>query len=181
MARMPVYTALAPIPGLPDFACDNFRSALAMTDIAAVTLRRNNKARGWKMLRIGSVLKLSGFLFAFTISGIAAMNDLAAQSGNLYGAIAFSQSTGAHGYSYDYESRRSAERRALRECRQHGGGCKVATWFRNACGALAVGNRQGWGASWGDTRRQARREARRICRGYTGGCEIVRTVCTNNN
>ena len=37
-----------------------------------------------------------------------------------FGAIAFSQSTGARGYSYDYGSRYEAEERALQEC---GAGC----------------------------------------------------------
>ena len=98
---------------------------------------------------------------------------------NNYGAIAFSVVNGAHGYSYDYPSRRVAEQVALRACRQHGGiGCRVAIWFRNACGALAVGSGNGWGANWGTTRAAATRNAMRACRRHTSGCGIRRWACT---
>jgi uncharacterized protein DUF4189 len=40
-----------------------------------------------------------------------------------YGAIAFSQNTGHHGYSCNYDSRGGAEARALDEC---GRSCTVA-------------------------------------------------------
>lgn len=53
-----------------------------------------------------------------------------------YGAIAYSSATGAHGYSFDYANRESAQARALSEC---GADCKIAVWFNNACAALAVG------------------------------------------
>lgn len=39
--------------------------------------------------------------------------------GNKYAAIAFSNATGAHGWSYDYSSRALAERIAMRNCRKH--------------------------------------------------------------
>ena len=54
-----------------------------------------------------------------------------------HGAIAFSEETGAVGYSYDHPTRDAAETKALEEC---GPGCKVVQWFRNACGALATGD-----------------------------------------
>jgi hypothetical protein len=38
-----------------------------------------------------------------------------------YGAIAYSPSTGAHGWSYDYGSRSAAENVALAGCRKHAG------------------------------------------------------------
>ena len=100
------------------------------------------------------------------------------KAADYYGAIAFSQQTGAHGYSYDYGSRRVAQSRALQECAKHGGGCKIATWFRNACGALAVGNGNGWGAEWGNTRAEAERLALQRCGTHTSGCWIKRLVCT---
>lgn len=101
-----------------------------------------------------------------------------AQAANHYGAIAFSQRTGAHGYAYDYGSRGAAQSRALQECARYGGGCVVAAWFRNACGALAVGNGNGWGAEWGHSRGEAERLALQRCQTNTSGCRVVRWVCT---
>lgn len=92
-----------------------------------------------------------------------------------FGAIAYNPNTGAHGYSYDYGDRYSAERRALNEC---AGRCQVAVWFRNACGALAVGH-SGWGSGWGSDRQRAEYEAINVCQRHTGGCSIVRWVCTS--
>ena len=91
-----------------------------------------------------------------------------------YGAIAYSTGSGAVGYSYDYGSRYAAEARALNEC---GGGCFIATWFRNACGALAVGPR-GWGAAWANSRSGAERAALGYCAQNTAGCYVKRWVCT---
>ena len=56
-----------------------------------------------------------------------------------YGAIAFSPSTRADGWSNSFSTRADAERRALRECSARARDCRVAIWFKNACGALAVG------------------------------------------
>ncbi|MCJ8311178.1 MAG: DUF4189 domain-containing protein [Hyphomicrobiales bacterium] len=97
---------------------------------------------------------------------------------NNYGAIAYSQSTGASGRSWDYRSRAAAERAALNNCYRHAGDCRVI-WFRNACGAVAVGNGGGWGSAWGNTRRQAQNAAIRSCRRYTSGCRVRVWQCTS--
>lgn len=97
-----------------------------------------------------------------------------------FGAIAFSQATGAQGYSFDYKSRAQAEQRALTECYNYGGSnCRITTWFRDACGALAVGNGNAWGASWGNNRRQAEQKALNLCYNEANGCRIVRWVCVS--
>ena len=101
-----------------------------------------------------------------------------AMAQDYYGAIAYSQDTDAHGWSYDYGSRAEAEARAMTECAKHGPGCEVATWFRNACGALAVGSNLGWGASWGEDQYAAQAEAMSICRRNDSGCDVVRWACT---
>jgi len=96
-----------------------------------------------------------------------------------FGAIAFSQNTGVNGFSADYGSRAGAENRALSECYSRGGSnCIVGIWFANACGALAVGAGNGWGANWGNSRAIAENNALRVCRSNTGGCRVVRWVCT---
>ncbi len=94
---------------------------------------------------------------------------------NYYGAIAYSPSTGDYGYSYDYSSRYSAEQNAISRCGAYD--CSSLIWFRNACGALAVGN-NGYGSGWGDTKYRAKREALKSCRRYSSGCSVRQWVCT---
>jgi serine/threonine-protein kinase len=107
---------------------------------------------------------------------------LAAASGesaaaNYFGAIAYDAQTRYHGYSYDYGSQGQAEQAAMAECRKLAPNCVIATWFRNACGALAVGD-AGWGADWGVDQAQAEGKALQKCYEYTVGCKIQRWVCT---
>ncbi|MDP3899055.1 MAG: DUF4189 domain-containing protein, partial [Mesorhizobium sp.] len=85
---------------------------------------------------------------------------------------------GAHGYSYNYNTRRQAEREALANCRNYGGGCRVVLYFVNACGALAVGDGYGSGYAWATSRNGAERRALANCENYTDSCEIVRWVCS---
>jgi len=94
---------------------------------------------------------------------------------NYYGAISYSPSTGAYGYSYDHYSKYNAERAARNQCARRD--CVIPIWFKNACGALAIGS-NGYGSGWGSTRARAKREALRSCRRYTGGCYIEKSVCT---
>jgi len=126
-------------------------------------------------------LHLKGAATAFAILTIA-IGVLAAgapaKAADKFGAIAFSQKTGAHGFSYDYQSQGAAQNRAMVECDQYGPGCRIASWFKNGCGALAVGTGNGWGAEWGNTRAEAERLALQRCRSHTGRCQIKRWVCT---
>ena len=101
-----------------------------------------------------------------------------ARAQDAYGAIAFSQSTGAHGYSYDYGSRAAAEQAAMAGCRKHGGGCKVVTWVKNGCTALAVGSRRGYGTAWAANQNVAQRAAVANCARHDGNCSVLRWVCT---
>jgi hypothetical protein len=95
-----------------------------------------------------------------------------------FGAIAYSPSNRAHGWSYDYPSRQDAEHRALAQCRRHAEDCIVPVWFRNACGALAVGA-DGYGSGRGSSRKSAEGWAIQSCRRYSGGCAVIRWVCTS--
>jgi Domain of unknown function (DUF4189) len=94
-----------------------------------------------------------------------------------YGAIAYSPSTGAQGWSYDYDVRVAAESAAMTICRQGAIDCIVPVWFRNACGALAVGTR-GYGSGWGTSRDGAENEALGSCRKHSEVCAIRRWACT---
>jgi hypothetical protein len=101
-----------------------------------------------------------------------------AAQADTFGAIAFSQNTGAHGYSYNFPSRARAERHALGNCRNYAGDCAIATWFVNSCGAIAVGRGNGWGVGWGEGRAGVQRRAMAECRARTSGCQVVRWVCS---
>ncbi|MEM8795309.1 MAG: DUF4189 domain-containing protein [Pseudomonadota bacterium] len=101
-----------------------------------------------------------------------------AQRRQYFGAIALSPSTGAIGWAFDHPSQVSAENQALRGCYNYAGDCRVGTWFRNACGAVAIGNGGGWGAAWGGSRRAAENAAINACNRNTNRCTVRRWVCT---
>ena len=104
----------------------------------------------------------------------AGPGEAAAES---YGAIAYSPSTKVYGWSYDFPSRRAAENEALARCRRQANDCTVPLWFRDACGALAIGS-DGYGTGWGTDRGIAERYAISVCQKHTRGCAVVRWVCT---
>ncbi len=96
-----------------------------------------------------------------------------------YGAIAYSPETGAVGWSYDHPSRRQAERAAMRNCRGYAYDCRIATYFSNACGAVARARNGGWGADWGQDREEAESNALDACYNHGDGCRVVRWACTS--
>ena len=116
---------------------------------------------------------LGSALFVVAVLGSAG----AARAQDNYGALAYSSSSGAEGYSSDYGSQAEAESTALDECSAHVGGCEVVMWFRNACGALAVGP-DGWGSAWGEDQQVAERKALNECANHSGSCSIRRWACT---
>ena len=95
-----------------------------------------------------------------------------------YGAIAYSPSSGATGWSYAYNSRGDAETVARRNCDDSANDCRIAIWFRNGCGAVAVGYRGGWGSGWGYDRREAQRQAIGSCSRQTSSCRVIRWQCS---
>lgn len=101
-----------------------------------------------------------------------------AHAATLYGAIYFSPSTNANGYSYNHRSKSDAEWAAYNACSENADDCVKAIGFRNACGALAVGN-GGWGADWGVNGNQAQAKAMRSCRDYAERCRVIRWQCTS--
>ena len=99
------------------------------------------------------------------------------KAADLYGALAYSQRTTSYGWAKDFNTRRAAEKAALRRCRERASDCRVAIWFRNACGALAVGGDGGWGSDWGVNLRAAQNKALHVCSGYSYNCRIVVAQC----
>ena len=93
-----------------------------------------------------------------------------------WGSIAYSPKTGAVGFSHNYDSRGLAGDWAMSYCDAND--CRIVVNFYNACGALAVGSRGGWGAAWGTTRSRAETNALNSCQKYDGGCRVKRWVCS---
>ena len=125
-----------------------------------------------------SKLAIAAFFSLPTLCMFATPKAAVAQ--NYYGAIAYSQSSDAHGYSYDYYSQGEAEARALQECYNYSGSydCVVTIWFRNACGALATTPNGAYGSAWGVNQAVAERNALETCSQYGQGCRVTRWVCT---
>lgn len=95
-----------------------------------------------------------------------------------WGSIAFSPSTGATGYSYNYDTRRIAGEWAMSYCKENAHDCRIVVNFQNACGAVAMGRNGGWGADWGPTRNSAEANAIAVCQSHDGGCRTKRWVCS---
>ena len=95
-----------------------------------------------------------------------------------WGAIAYSPSNGATGFSYNWPNEVDAELTALGNCDAHASDCTTAVTFHDACGALAVGDRGGWGADWGVDREAAEWGALARCEQYDYGCQVRRWQCS---
>lgn len=111
---------------------------------------------------------------ALALAGLLGLSDAAYAA---YGAIAYSPSSGAYGYSYAYGSRGQAERAALKSCRANGSGCQNAIWFQNACGAVAKGP-NGWGSGWAASKKGAYAQAVASCAQYSRQCKVIVWACS---
>lgn len=97
-----------------------------------------------------------------------------------FAAIAYSPSAKAHGYSYDYGDRASAEAAALDACAKQGhtNDCIIAVWFYDNCGALATASDGTWGGGYARNQLGAQTYALSYCR-QNGGkdCSIQKSYC----
>jgi hypothetical protein len=114
---------------------------------------------------------------AVLIIAVGTLYSAVAGAQDRYGAIAFSESSGADGWSSEHPTRHSAEQRALKECALRADDCQVVVWFHNACGALAVGTGNAWGANGGNSRQAALTAAMRTCSDSADDCKPRRWVC----
>lgn len=104
----------------------------------------------------------------------------ATAAADLYGAIAYSKSTGNSGIGYNFATRSGAEARAMQRC--GASDCRICVWVRNGCCALAVGDggRYGWSYRYGNfAYSEARRRAMNECNARTTNCRIVAWACTD--
>ncbi len=97
-------------------------------------------------------------------------------SASTFGAIAYGATTGRWGYSNDYSRQVQANQRAVKECGQPD--CVVRVWFRDECGALALGDNGAWGADRGDSAAQAQSAALARCTPNGDHCQIKATRCS---
>ena len=108
----------------------------------------------------------------------------AGAGGPLHGSIAFSQDDdGAYawGIAWSFDSSAGAEVEALGQCREYGGTrCAEAGWFQEACGALAIGDGNGYGTGWGATTGEAERDALAQCRVSNDDCRIEVARCAQS-
>ena len=118
---------------------------------------------------------------ALAVVLVATMASMQAQAQNRYGSIAFSQQGGSGyhwGFTWDFESREVARNRSIAGCRSEGGrNCSEIFWFRNTCGALAIGGGNGWGTGGGETTFKAQRGALEKCRAKNRDCRIAVSRC----
>ena len=105
-----------------------------------------------------------------------------ASTGPLHGSITFSQEADggyAWGIAWSFDSPAGALAEATDQCREYGGtGCEEAGWFENACGALAIGDGNGYGTGWGDTLAEAERDALTQCR--VADCRVEVARCSQS-
>ena len=90
-----------------------------------------------------------------------------------FAAIAYSENTGAYGYSYGYAHRGEAEQAALDSC--NADDAQVVVWSENAWCALAVSDNGAYGYGYAGSEREAKRIALRECR--NSGGSNVRIAC----
>ena len=106
------------------------------------------------------------------------------QTGPLHGSITFSQEADggyAWGIAWSFDSRAGALAEATDQCREYGGtGCEEAGWFENACGALAIGDGNGYGTGGGATTAEAERDALRECRAANADCRVEVARCSQS-
>jgi hypothetical protein len=96
---------------------------------------------------------------------------------NQYGALAFSQISGAYGYSYGWRSAGRAQAAAMANCRARGGGCRLIYTFWNQCAALAIGRNLGYGYGASTSLGAAKSVAMANCRINDSGCYIAEYAC----
>ena len=119
------------------------------------------------------------------VSGALALTSTPVQAQDLHGAMAFSKNSDgsfAGAIAWNHGSRVEARQRSVVKCRGEGGEeCRAIVSFREACGAIAVGDiggAKGYGAGWGATFEDAEGMAVSWCRkSGNAGCRVEISRC----
>ena len=116
---------------------------------------------------------------------LAVVVGLASQAAaqDLFGSVAFSTEPDggyAWGIAWDHGSQEGARTRALAACQERGGSlCQEQMAFLNGCGALFIGDGNGWGLGKGGSRLRAEAMARRACASVNENCRLAVSRCTS--
>ena len=135
--------------------------------------------RTLRTLILAALLALGGMAMLATSAQAAEE-----QGRNKFASIAIDPSTNTAGWSFNYNTRALAQRRALSECRVRSSrnGCRIVTWVRNGCVAVAARRRGStlvrWAGNFAPTRAGAQRRARSRCQSDGRACFIRAWACS---
>ena len=120
------------------------------------------------------------YRFAFALITVLAVPVMASPvfAAKLYGAIAFSPSTGKFGQGHDFASKDEASTEAVSQCGE--GDCEAVVVFPN-CGAVAVGDGFGMGFSADKSVAKSEETALANCNQYTTNCLITTSFCNEGS
>ena len=107
---------------------------------------------------------------ALSVSAAPAMAE------GLFGAIAFSPSTGQYGWAKNQTVEAGASDEAVTGCGI--GDCEAVVVFPN-CAALSVGDGYGMGFSKAKSQAKAEEAALATCDGFTTNCIVSASVCND--
>lgn len=118
--------------------------------------------------------------FAMALSAALALSGMAAPAfaEKLYGAIAFSPSTGKWGQGVNFPAKEDATTEAVNQCGV--GDCEAVVVFP-ACGAVAVGDGFGMGFSADKSVAKSEETALANCNQYTTNCLITTSFCNSGS
>ena len=95
-----------------------------------------------------------------------------------WGAIATDGIRGTLGTASDMQTKASAEKTAIEDCRNKGGTqCVLNVSYGNACGAMFVGD-HGFSVNTGDTVDEANNAARQACSAKDQNCHAYYSNCS---
>jgi len=108
------------------------------------------------------------------IATLFALAPLIAQAAEgSWGAVALD--INSTGYAYGYASENAARQAAQSSC---GTNCALVFAFNNSCGAIATGDKGGWGYGVGKSEDAARESANAHCRKQTTNCAVRVSACS---
>ncbi|NNH68293.1 DUF4189 domain-containing protein [Nocardia uniformis] len=118
-------------------------------------------------------------------SGYTVHGGFVATGGDLYGAMAVSQSVGKVTYALNYTDWNGADAAAVEACAA--GDCRIVVHFSNACGAVARSDDGRFAGGWGPTKVEAESAAvsalgsqgPNLGSSQAGG-KVVMAECTEN-
>ena len=140
-------------------------------------VRPNIQLKPYKMNSFVHDMRIRSILLAAGLS-LAATSALADHE-TTFGAIAYSQDSGAYASTWGHATRKRAEEAALASCTEVGPGCEVVMWARDACAAIATAPGYGYGTEWDDERGMSEIKALEACLEYNDTCSILTSMCTD--